>query len=100
MRFRKIGALVMTGALAVLGTACSEDEVGSREDVVAMFEEEGLSTVMAECLADATIEEFGLDTMNERRDLTEAENTKVGELTTGCIEEVGLENVTATTAAP
>jgi len=91
--------LAIAGLLAVVGTACSSgDTVGSRADVVAMFEGQDLSTKMSECLADATIEEFGLDTMNEQRGLTEEETTKISELTQDCVNEVGVENVQTDTS--
>lgn len=100
MRFRKWAAVAAAGVLAVLGTACSEDEVGSREDVVAMFVEEGLTDEMAGCLADATIDEFGLAMMNERRELTSEEEAKVEAMTTTCAGEVGVDNVVTDTSEP
>lgn len=100
MRFRKLGAVATAGLMAVLGTACSEDEVGSREDVVAMFVEEGLTDEMAGCLADATIAEFGLAMMNERRELTAEEKTQVEDMTTTCAEEVGVDNITTDASVP
>lgn len=100
MKIRTMAALAMTGALALVGTACSDDEVGSRQDVVDLFvNDSGLSTEMAECMADGTIDAFGLDTMNERREMTSEEEAQMETIFNDCVEEVGVENIQPSTTA-
>jgi hypothetical protein len=83
MKIRRMVAVVAVAGASLLG-ACS-DEVGSREDVVKLFTDEGLDQELAECIADGAIDEFGLETMNERRDMTAEEEAALEVIVTGCM---------------
>jgi hypothetical protein len=60
-------------------------DITGRDEVVDLFTGEGMDQALAECIADGAIDEFGLDTMNETRDMTAEEQAALEEIVTGCM---------------
>jgi hypothetical protein len=68
MKIRRMVAVVAVAGASLLGAS-----------------DEGMDQALAECIADGAIDEFGLDTMNERRDMTAEEEAALEEIVTGCM---------------
>jgi hypothetical protein len=94
-RARRLRArTLLIAATAVASTACgaSDDEV-AREDLVATFTDTGYSTEMGECMADALIDEFGIDAISGDQRMTDEQQAQYGFHLNACVLEVGIDNV-------
>ncbi len=77
-----VGALALMAGLG----ACGGDSY-NRDDAIKQLTDEGISESVATCIVDAVEDEFGIDTLNSEREPTAEEETKIGEISLGCMGE-------------
>lgn len=86
--------VVLAAALSALAFGCSSDSYGRDDAIKDLKEEGGLSQEQAECVVDGAEKEFGIETLNSKRDPTAEEEEAMGTIMLECmgLDDLGGED--------